>query len=298
MPKDGPKSGRLSNDEKAYIRNNAGQTHPQAIADALRRSLDVVLREMKVSAPAALGAVESEGRATIRLSLKQSPAWRRLTREFESDELEYFEEQYVALMDQFRDDVLATEETQIQKLIKYDIMMGRNAAQQKRVNREITRLERAQEEYVRANPDLSADPVKQEYLAGLDGQLQQTYSQLQSLTRELTTLDEKHQRLMKDLKGTREQRVDNIEAGKVDFFGVIRMLADESVRDAEDQQIAMMRRATAGELKRLATPHRFSDGVVDQPVLTPDTVKMLDDGVVSVPDFGPRRAAGPAGGGT
>jgi hypothetical protein len=278
------KAGRLSNSERQFIVDNAGRMHPRDIAAKLGRSEDVVFKEIREAAPPPAPPDDSPETSQIRLDFKKSPAWKRLTQELETDELAYFEDQYVKLVAQFKDDVLATEENQLYKAVKYEIMMSRNATQQKRVNREIARLERTQEEFVTLKTFDQLDDRDRELLTGLEAQLQTTYASRQALTTEYVKMDEKHQRLLEDLKSLRRQRIDKIESGKVDYLGLVRMLCDEAVQADEEKQIELMRRATGGELKRLATPHVFADGVTDQPLLTADTVRMLDEGVVKPPE--------------
>jgi chromosome segregation ATPase len=77
--------------------------------------------------------------------------------------------------------------------------------------------------------------------------------------------------VLKDLKGTREQRVKNIETGKTSFVGLLKMLQDEDRRAAVGLELAMHQTAEAKELNRLTQLHTYMDGISDQPILTADT---------------------------
>jgi hypothetical protein len=282
VPKQPTKSGRLSNAEVAFIEANAGRMTPQDIAGKLNRSVNVVLKAMSAK-PATPRPPEPETQSSIRLGLKQSAAWKQLVAEFEKDELAYFEEQYVALMDQFSEDkVLPTEENQVFKVIKLDLLKHRNAVKQRRVGREIERLEVTREQLLKLQkfnlPDSDEDVRK---LQILDELLEKANSLQADLTVEYVKLEEKHQKLMEALKATRQQRVDRIESGKMDFLGLLRSLQEESVRQEGDRYIELMRRATAGELNRLSAHHQYGDSSYDRPILTPDTVGLGDAEVVS-----------------
>jgi hypothetical protein len=278
VPKPRVKTGRLSKAETDYIVANAGRMTPQDIAGKLTRSVDVVLKVL-ADLPEPDKGPESPTRSNIRVELKQSAAWKQFIEALTAGEVEYAEEQFVAYMEQFRD-VLATEQNQIFKLVHFEILKHRNAVKQKRSLREIARLEREQE--LVAHKGMDDD--EKEWLLQLDTQLNSANAQQAALANEYVKLEEKHQRLMEALKATRQQRIDRIETGKVNFLDLIKQLAVEETADREGRQAELMRKAAEKEMRRLGTPHRFGDGLVDQPILSADTAEMLDTGVVSLPE--------------
>ena len=220
--------------------------------------------------------VESEARARFRSDLKAGVGWARLRKELEEDEQQLFADRYVALMEQFKDDVLATEDSQMFKAIKYEVFLGRTAVKLKAVSRELRAIERAQDHLGReiarkrlAHLDVAPE---MELLLNYQQESQSLAAHHKSLVGEYTSLDEKHQRLLQDLKGTRQQRIDKIESGKISFLGLIKGLQDAEVADRAGRQNEQMKRAAAKELARLAAPHTYGDGVEDLPVLNADTV--------------------------
>ena len=80
--------------------------------------------------------------------------------------------------------------------------------------------------------------------------------------------------MLKDLKGTREQRIKAIEDSKQTFASLVKQIAtDKSFRTKIGVDMEKMRLAMEKEKARLSEFHTYEDGQVDQPFLTPDTVK-------------------------
>jgi len=206
--------------------------------------------------------------------LRTSKAWKQLREEFDVDELEYFEEQYTKYIEQFREDVLVTEETQIFLVIKFEIMMHRNAKGKRNAGKEIAKLTRQQEEYLGrfSSPDEMTDNDRT-YLLNLETQIQAAKSAEQARSTEYIKLEEKHQALLKDLKATRDQRVTRIESSKETYLAIIKRLAEEEEREITGREMELMKMATGREFKRLTGPHTFEDGSQDSPVLVPEEQK-------------------------
>ena len=80
--------------------------------------------------------------------------------------------------------------------------------------------------------------------------------------------------MLKDLKATREQRIKRLEDSKETFVGWIKMLIDDP-EFSRGLGVAMekMRMSSENEKARLSEYHQYEDGGIDQPFLTPETVK-------------------------
>ena len=80
--------------------------------------------------------------------------------------------------------------------------------------------------------------------------------------------------MLKEMKGTREQRIKRLEDSKLSFTSwVAAMLQDPDLMKKYGIEMEKMRLAMKREEERLSEFHTFDDGTVDQPFLTPDTVK-------------------------
>ena len=80
--------------------------------------------------------------------------------------------------------------------------------------------------------------------------------------------------MLKDLKATREQRIKRLEDSKQTFIGWVRnLMSNPDVRRQIGTDMEKMRLAMDAEKNRLSEYHKYEDGNLDQPFLTPDTVK-------------------------
>lgn len=211
-------------------------------------------------------------------SLRGSLVWKAMQRELEPGELEYFEEEYVKLFRQFKEDVVATEDNQIRKAITFDILMRRNMAARRKLGADIVRMEAWQEsaarQYKKDKESLSATEREQRetFLLNLDSQIQALRSAEQSKTKEFSDLDTRHQKLMEALKATRDQRFNRVETNKTSFLSVIRELAEEEKSKQQGKMMALMSGATQREYERLSKLHVYEDGTEDRPILSADTI--------------------------
>ena len=79
--------------------------------------------------------------------------------------------------------------------------------------------------------------------------------------------------MLKEMKGTREQRIKRLEDSKQSFTSwVASMLQDPELMKTYGIEMEKMRLAMKKEEERLSALHQYEDGTVDQPFLTPDTV--------------------------
>jgi hypothetical protein len=79
--------------------------------------------------------------------------------------------------------------------------------------------------------------------------------------------------MLKELKGTRDQRVKVLENSRQSFLGFLRLLAEDDRRREIGDEAGMMVAATEVAAERLRQPHTYADGATDQPILTPEDVR-------------------------
>ena len=183
--------------------------------------------------------------------------------------MEYFENTWINLIKQFREDVLAAEELQIKQFITIDILINRSMKERKRHITDTEKLQNAvDKEYTKIEEDRDIQK-----LTNLETQLSFARNSITSYTNEYTKLLNEQQKISKDLKATREQRIKRIEDGKSSWIGLIRMLEDEEVREKEGREMEILKLATAKSKDKLQELHTYNDGKVDHPLLTPESVE-------------------------
>ena len=271
MTKIPKKRGQLSLDEEKFIRTSITSMSIEEIANHLNRNTNPIERfitEEKLLIADAETANEYE---ILRMKLHSKPFWQEILRQFDEDngELKYFEDTWIGLLKQFREDVLPAEELQIKQFITIDILINRSMKERKRHISETEKLQRL----VDAEYDKPEDQRDIPRLANLETQLSFARNSIASYTNEYTKLLNEQQKISKDLKATREQRIKRIEDGKSSWVGLIRMLEDEEIREQEGKQMEVIRLAAQKSINKLSEYHNYEDNSVDIPFLTPDTVK-------------------------
>ena len=112
-----------------------------------------------------------------------------------------------------------------------------------------------------------------DYIIQLERQVAVLRASLETLSKDYKDLQARKATMLKDLKGTREQRIKAIEDSKQTFAALVKQIAtDEAFRTRIGIDMEKMRLAMQNEKERLSEYHKYEDGAVDQPFLTPDTL--------------------------
>ena len=262
------KRGQLALDEEKFIRDNIETLSVEQIAKALNRNIDPINRYIDENQLYSLG--EQSENDTLRRKLHSKTFWSEIKRQFDEDsgELEYFESTWINLIKQFREDVLPAEELQIKQFITIDILINRSMKERKRHISETEKLQKLVDKEYEKTEDQRDIPK----LANLETQLSFARNSIASYTNEYTKLLSEQQKISKDLKATREQRIKRIEDGKSSWVGLIRMLEEEDVREKEGREMEILSMATDNAKKTLYNYHEYADNKVDNPILNCESV--------------------------
>lgn len=264
------KRGQLSLEEEKFIRANVDKLDAQEIADHLNRNKAPITKYINRNNLLASNDTEERDLTYLKHRLHKKTFWHEIVRQFDeaSGELEYFENTWIGLIKQFREDVLPAEELQLKQFITIDILINRSMKERKRHIAETEKLQRkVDKEY--ELPEVERDIAK---LTNLETQLSFSRNSIASYTNEYTKLLSEQQKISKDLKATREQRIKRIEDGKSSWTGLIRMLEDEEIREREGRQMEILSMSTEQNKKDLMEYHEYQDGEVDLPILTPESI--------------------------
>lgn len=275
MPKTKPKKrGQLSLQEEDFIRNNVNDLSVDEIAQELNRSPAPIERFISEN-HLLLGQENLDNIEYLKQKLHSKPFWPEIKKQFDhtSGELEFFEQTWVSLIKQFREDVLPAEELQIKQFITIEILINRSMKERKRHITDTEKLQKlVDDEY--AKPEDIRDIPK---LANMETQLNFARNSIANYTNEYTKLLNEQQKISKDLKATREQRIKRIEDGKSSWVGLIRMLEDEEIREREGREMEIIRMATAKARDTLQEYHNYEDKKVDRPFLIPEHLENTND---------------------
>jgi IS30 family transposase len=264
------KRGQLSLEEEKYIKDNFSKLSVATIAENLNRHSAPIQRfidENSLFVP----DEEKEDIEYLKRKLHTKTFWLEIKRQFdeETGELEYFENTWVGLIKQFREDVLPAEELQIKQFITIDILINRSMKERKRHISETEKLQqKVDKEY--EQPEDQRDIPK---LANLETQLSFARNSIANYTNEYTKLLNEQQKISKDLKATREQRIKRIEDGKSSWIGLIKMLEDEKTREKEGREMEILSQATDKAKTTLFEYHTYQDNTIDKPFLTSESIE-------------------------
>lgn len=110
-------------------------------------------------------------------------------------------------------------------------------------------------------------------LSHFESQLSFARNSIASYTNEYTKLLNEQQKISKDLKATREQRIKRIEDGKSSWVGLIRMLEDEEIRERTGREMEILNIATKKYKDKLYKYHNYADNRADLPFLNEMSIK-------------------------
>jgi len=268
------KRGQLGLEEEKFIRDNIGLLSIEDIADQLNRTVKPIERYISEAKIGLKTPDEQENDKTLRQKLHAKTFWPEIERQFDKDsgELDYFEDTWIGLVKQFREDVLPAEELQIKQFITIDILINRSMKERKRHITDTEKLQAEVDREYQLDEELRDGPK----LANLETQLSFARNSIANYTNEYTKLLNEQQKISKDLKATREQRIKRIEDGKSSWIGLIRMLEDEEIREKQGREMEIMAMAVEKNKELLSEYHQYADDGVDMPLLTPETIIKKD----------------------
>tara|TARA_Y100000401_G_scaffold9041_1_gene6201 strand:- start:1217 stop:2011 length:795 start_codon:yes stop_codon:yes gene_type:complete len=261
------KKGRFTKTEQEFIKNNHREMSTLDMAAHLDR--DPVSVESYVKDK--IGNATLDDREIEALhDLQNRPFWKDLQKQFTEEELQSLLYHWSRIITQFRDDVLPTEELQIIDAIKLEILMNRALIGQQSNMKNISDYE----ELITVEKSKSLEIQDKDYIYNLERQIAVCRAAQDSLTRDYKDLQTKKAAMLKDLKATREQRIKRLEDSKQTFIGWVRnLMSNPDTRREIGIEMEKMRLAMNKEAERLSEYHKYEDGLIDQPFLTPDSVK-------------------------
>jgi hypothetical protein len=271
MSKEKGKRGPWSKEDKLFIAENHELLDYKDIAEHLERDPIYVKKYIEQK----LGKTIRKGRTMVNAEydIKKSQIWQELEQEFSASELRTFLYHWARIVGQFKEDVLPTEELQIIDMIKLELLMGRALRNQKHSMDIINECKKELDE-LNSEPIVTRDINRVEEVSRT---LAFHRGAAESLTKEHNELLNRKMGLMKDLKGTRAERIKRIEDSKQTFVGwVTEIIQNKKLRLELGDYIEKMRIAIEVEKVRLMEPHKYMDGTMDCPLYTTETITYLD----------------------
>ena len=243
----------------------------EEIAKTLNRNEATVVKWIEELHLESIGANSLDVKRIIG-NLHKSHFWQELCKQFTQEELKYFEGEWVTLMLQLKEDVLAAELLSLRQLVTINILINRCMKDRKGHLEEIAKLQKDLEKEYKLGEFRDPDRI-----SSLEQQISYARSAATQYTVEYTKLLDQQKNINKDLKTTRDQRIKRIEDSKTSFAGLIRALEDEDYRKRVGGEAELMKIAKNKAKRELGEYHEFADNKVDRPLLNADTVLLEDE---------------------
>jgi len=257
------KTGRISKEEEAYLASAVETATLSEMAKHLDRdekTIQNTLKRMFVSSNS-----ETINSAKI---LKSKPYWPALENQFNQEELELFVNHWTNIVSQFKNDTFYTEELQIVEVCKLELLINRTLTDQQN-----TRL------LIDATKQRLEKPgVKGDEKAELETKLVSLYISLTQSSKDYKDLLSEIKHMLKEIKGSREQRIKQLESSRESFGGWFRVLMlDPIERKRIGLDMEKNRLATQQEVVRLSELHQYENGEYDRPLLNADSIGPKDN---------------------
>jgi predicted transcriptional regulator len=258
------KKGRISKEEERIIARLIDNMTVEDIAKKLDRDVESINNFMKRKF-----RVGVSGEEAAAFSLEDRPYYHELSGQFTDEELELFKYHWSRIISQFKDDVFPTEELQVVDVIKLELLMNRCLKSNKDNITDMNVFEKM----VKEERAVDKEDRDQDYILNLERQIAALRASQESLNRDYRELQSKKASMLREMKGTREQRIKRLEDSKQSFVSwVAHLMQDPDTMKKYGIEMEKMRLAMKKEGERLSALHKYEDGTIDQPFLTPDTV--------------------------
>lgn len=266
------RSGRLTKSEWDFIERNSDKMTAAELAEKMDRDIGPIRNYLQKIGKSKNKKAALETQAEY--DLKGRPYWKELKAQFSVEELDMFLYHWKQIIAQFRRDVMSTEEMQIIDLVKLEILMNRALRSQQESIETVHRLERQ----LKAEEKLGTKESK-EMCMSLMRQIASLNAAKESLGKDYKELQGRKSSMFKDLKATREQRVQKLESNKTTFAGLVsRLVGDPDFFEECGREMELMRSASSAARNQLHGYHTFGDGQIDRVVLNATSVMGDDDG--------------------
>lgn len=262
------KQGPLSRHEKKFIEDNLRNLTYLEISAKLDRKPETIEKYITGLGFAVSLAVDVEKDKQAVQAFKSREFYPELTKQFTAAELIEFERLFSKMEEQFGE-LYATEEGQLLDLVKTTLLMDRSLKTQMAIQTKI----KENEELKKKELDKGA-AANRAIIENYNREINGDRLSLKHFTEDYKVLATRKDKLLIDIKGSRGQRIKEIEQRSESFGALIKALvADKDFNREAGIETEKMRLAMIDEQVRLAAYLKYEDGKIDQPLLTPDTVK-------------------------
>jgi len=266
------KRGALSTKEMEFIRANVGVMEPAVIAAHLNRNPEPIIRYIaRNRVGKTFEEIKGEAEKTeqqIFTQLKSKSFYKNLKEQLSIAELDYFADHWVSLVLQFNGDLAASEEMELKELLILEILKNRETASEYGRMQLLDSLQ----SQIRDEMKKPLGVRDQELIGNLSSQASSIKVASSAYIKNFKDLCDRAEKMRKALHASRQDRVKHLENAKVDFVAFLRLLEEHGEKIKVGKEMEIIRASKEKEQRRLASLHTFSDGKVDRPILSAETL--------------------------
>jgi len=271
----------LTADEKEFIISKSLDPDwtDEQIAKAINRSIESVrkVRKRNNITKTSTGVVKTdtlpanainkssmskEQKAACWLKIfRDSDRYQRFSEQLTPSNLKFFAERWADYCVQF-DDLKPAEESQLETLITFEIMLADNRRSYKAAQMHEEDLRQMLNGKNEKELDLNNEQDR-----FIWEMLESNNRVIREVSEEFRNLTAQHEKYFRILNSTREQREQNEHIGADTFLSLVRLLTEVDKRKEVGKYNELMKEATKKELDRLKKPHKFIDGNYDPIIL-------------------------------
>lgn len=214
------------------------------------------------------GLSDSEKANWFRDQFKKTHLYRTIQKQFETEEVEVYIEDFGLLCCQF-EDIVVSEFMQVDDFLKHRILVDRQLILSRSLQRQITDLQT----WFVMNPKVDKedkDIIRFRLLQ--QRQLDDKHRYLKNVSDRYDNLVKERQKIYISLAATRRDRLDELKGGKQTFFELVSKL--QHLQDERDKQgrFAELTRIASEDIKNeFRKPTEFPDGSVEPIIMDSDT---------------------------
>lgn len=257
------KTGRWSKDEKKFVEDN----YQSMTVDELSRHLE--RPPNKIAELVSEFQIPDDVRES-ELNIRASQDWKQIVKQMNEDEQEAFLYHWTQIIEQFKSDITHTERMQIMDVARTEIL----------INRVLKRMYDAQVLLEEVAKEIKTEQAKDITIRDVNKILQHKQMQsdmmaaVSSFQQENKVLTERKQSILRDIKGTRDQRKKRIEddskATLKDW--IITLIQHPEIRSDLGIEIEKFRHAVNVEYERLSEYYQYQDLKLEQPIINSDNI--------------------------
>ena len=260
------KSGRITKEERDYIEKNLQILTPEEIAFQIAKNPETVKQYIKKEFTN--HRIKYDDARTQEFNIAKSPIWKDIKKQFNEDELDTFLYNWKNIYQQFKNDIYATERMQIVEICRLECLINRALSKMNSSSQVVDDIKK------QLDDEKNKEPKDFMKIDDLQRMIVELYVSNSNFTKEYKDLLDKKQALLKETRGSREQRIKRIEDSKENLTSwITKLIDDPDLRRKMGIDMEKFRLAMDVELKRLSEYHEFLDGTLEQPILNADTVK-------------------------